>query len=123
MRLERTALEAVGRGLRSLSDSDRSAILGPVGDSGPPLTRQQSVLLAVRRAFLHAVPRQDIVDRLIIPLNDNAEVRNAQVAVPGEPVARVGNTILDQSVRATARRRKFCVPSRPCLTLVSAVGS
>jgi peptide/nickel transport system substrate-binding protein len=41
--------------------------------------------LAVRRAFLHAVPRQDIVDRLIVPLNENAEVRNAQVAVPGEP--------------------------------------
>jgi peptide/nickel transport system substrate-binding protein len=41
--------------------------------------------LAVRRAFLHAVPRQDIVDRLIIPLNENATVRNAQVAVPGEP--------------------------------------
>ena len=41
--------------------------------------------LAVRRAFLHAVPRQDIVDRLIIPLNENAIVRNAQVAVPGEP--------------------------------------
>ena len=41
--------------------------------------------LAVRQAFLHAVPRQDIVDRLIIPLNENAVVRNAQVAVPGEP--------------------------------------
>jgi peptide/nickel transport system substrate-binding protein len=40
--------------------------------------------LAVRRAFLHAVPRQDIVDRLIKPLNENATVRNAQVAVPGE---------------------------------------
>ena len=40
--------------------------------------------LAVRRAFLHAVPRQDIVDRLIKPLNENAAVRNAQVAVPGE---------------------------------------
>jgi peptide/nickel transport system substrate-binding protein len=40
--------------------------------------------LAVRQAFLHAVPRQDIVDRLIIPLNENAIVRNAQVAVPGE---------------------------------------
>ena len=40
--------------------------------------------LAVRRAFLHAVPRQDIVDRLIVPLNENAAVRNAQVAVPGE---------------------------------------
>ena len=42
--------------------------------------------LAVRRAFLHAVPRQDIVDRLIIPLNENAIVRNSQVAVPGEPL-------------------------------------
>jgi peptide/nickel transport system substrate-binding protein len=41
--------------------------------------------LAVRQAFLHAVPRQDIVDRLIIPLNENAIVRNAQTAVPGEP--------------------------------------
>ena len=41
--------------------------------------------LAVRQAFLHAVPRQDIVDRLIGPLNENAIVRNAQVAVPGEP--------------------------------------
>ncbi len=40
--------------------------------------------LAVRRAFLHAVPRQDIVDRLIKPLNENAVVRDAQVAVPGE---------------------------------------
>jgi len=41
--------------------------------------------LAVRRAFLHAVPRQDIVDRLIKPLNKNAIVRNAQTAVPGAP--------------------------------------
>ena len=39
----------------------------------------------MRQAFLHAVPRQDIVDRLIIPLNENATVRNAQIAVPGEP--------------------------------------
>lgn len=41
--------------------------------------------LAVRQAFLHAVPRQDIVDRLIVPLNENAIVRNTQTAVPGEP--------------------------------------
>jgi peptide/nickel transport system substrate-binding protein len=38
---------------------------------------------AVRQAFLHAVPRQDIVDRLIKPLNENAVVRNAQTEVPG----------------------------------------
>ena len=45
----------------------------------------EETALAVRKAFLHAVPRQDIVDRLIIPLNENAVVRNAQMAVPGEP--------------------------------------
>ncbi len=45
----------------------------------------EATALAVRQAFLHAVPRQDIIDRLIIPLNENAVVRDAQVAVPGEP--------------------------------------
>jgi peptide/nickel transport system substrate-binding protein len=39
--------------------------------------------LAVRQAFLHAVPRNDIVERLIKPLNENAVVRNAQTEVPG----------------------------------------
>jgi peptide/nickel transport system substrate-binding protein len=59
-----------------------------VNNGGPfdPATYggDEAQALAVRRAFLHAVPRQDIVDRLIIPLNENATVRNAQVAVPGE---------------------------------------
>lgn len=41
--------------------------------------------LAVRQAFLHAVPRQDIIDRLIIPLNENAEVRQSFNEVPGSP--------------------------------------
>jgi len=45
----------------------------------------EATALAVRQAFLHAVPRADIVERLIIPLNENAVVRDAQVAVPGEP--------------------------------------
>jgi peptide/nickel transport system substrate-binding protein len=40
---------------------------------------------AVRQAFLHAVPRQDIVDRLIKPLNENAVVREAFTEVPGAP--------------------------------------
>ena len=40
---------------------------------------------AVRQAFLLAVPRQDIVDRLIVPLNENAEVRNSLTQVPGSP--------------------------------------
>ncbi len=33
--------------------------------------------LAVRTAFLTAVPRQTIVDNLIVPLNPKAEVRNS----------------------------------------------
>lgn len=41
---------------------------------------------AVRQAFLLAVPRQDIVDRLIVPLNENAEVRNSLTQVPGSPL-------------------------------------
>lgn len=41
---------------------------------------------AVRQAFLLAVPRQDIVDRLIVPLNENAEVRESLTQVPGSPL-------------------------------------
>ena len=33
--------------------------------------------LAVRQAFLKTIPRQEIVDRLIIPLNPDAELRNS----------------------------------------------
>ena len=39
----------------------------------------------VREAFLKTVPRQEIVDRLIVPLNENATVRNSLTAVPGSP--------------------------------------
>lgn len=51
---------------------------------------------AVREAFLKTLPRQEIVDRLIVPLNENAEVRNTVMAVPGSPgydalVAENGN--------------------------------
>jgi len=40
---------------------------------------------AVRQAFLLAVPRADIVERLIVPLNENAEVRQSLTRVPGSP--------------------------------------
>jgi peptide/nickel transport system substrate-binding protein len=40
---------------------------------------------AVRQAFLLSIPRQEIVDRLIVPLNENAEVRNSLTRVPGSP--------------------------------------
>ncbi|WP_298459483.1 ABC transporter family substrate-binding protein [uncultured Cellulomonas sp.] len=41
---------------------------------------------AVRQAFLKTIPRQQIVDRLITPLNPNAELRNSYTVVPGSPM-------------------------------------
>ena len=40
---------------------------------------------AVRQAFLKTIPRQQIVENLIQPLNPNAEVRNSYTVVPGSP--------------------------------------
>jgi peptide/nickel transport system substrate-binding protein len=39
--------------------------------------------LEARRSFLLTIPRQEIVDRLIVPLNPEAVVRNSLVFVPG----------------------------------------
>ncbi|GAB2456832.1 ABC transporter family substrate-binding protein [Xylanimonas ulmi] len=39
----------------------------------------------VRQAFLLAVPRQQIIDTLIRPLQDDAEMRNSFLFVPGAP--------------------------------------
>ncbi|MHA7133946.1 ABC transporter family substrate-binding protein [Oerskovia turbata] len=39
----------------------------------------------VRQAFLLTIPRQTIVDNLIVPLNPDAEVRNSQILIPGSP--------------------------------------
>ena len=39
--------------------------------------------LAVRQAFLKTIPRQDIVDKLIKPINANANVVNSQTTLPG----------------------------------------
>jgi len=39
----------------------------------------------LREAFLKTVPRQQIVDTLIVPLNPEAEVRNSQLFLPGAP--------------------------------------
>ena len=39
----------------------------------------------VRKAFLLAIPRNEIVDKLIKPLNPSAEVRTATLFIPGAP--------------------------------------
>jgi peptide/nickel transport system substrate-binding protein len=41
--------------------------------------------LAVRQAFLTCIPRQEIIDKLIIPLNPNAEIRQSYNVLPGAP--------------------------------------
>jgi peptide/nickel transport system substrate-binding protein len=41
--------------------------------------------LAVRKAFLQALPRQDILDKLIKPLNPDATLDDSQVLLPGAP--------------------------------------
>lgn len=40
---------------------------------------------AVRLAFLKTIPRQEILDKLIIPLQPDATLRNSQNIVPGAP--------------------------------------
>ncbi|WP_306233661.1 ABC transporter family substrate-binding protein [Agrococcus beijingensis] len=39
--------------------------------------------LEARQSFLMTIPRQEIIDRLIVPLNPEATVRNSAVFVPG----------------------------------------
>ena len=39
--------------------------------------------LLVRQAFLHAVPRNEIVEKLIKPIDPDAEVRNSFLRTPG----------------------------------------
>lgn len=39
----------------------------------------------VRRAFLHAIPRQEVIDKLITPVQDGAEVRNSFLITAGAP--------------------------------------
>lgn len=41
---------------------------------------------AVRQAFLHLIPRNEIVEKLIVPLNPNAVVRNSFTQITGSPM-------------------------------------
>ena len=54
----------------------------------------EAAALAVRQAFLKTIPRQEILDRLIIPLNPDAFVRNSftqDVSFPGYEAIATGN--------------------------------
>ena len=45
----------------------------------------KSKALLVRQAYLHGLPRQEIIDKLIKPIVPDAEVRNSFLRVPGTP--------------------------------------
>ena len=59
-----------------------------VNNGGPfdPATYggDEAKALAVRQAFLKTIPRQEIVDKIIKPLNPEAEVRNANLVSPAD---------------------------------------
>ena len=64
--------------------------LDVVFDNGGPFDPatyggDEEVARLVRQAFLSTVPRQQIVDTLIRPLNPDAQVRNSLTIVPGAP--------------------------------------
>ena len=46
----------------------------------------EDTALKVRQAFLKLIPRQEIVEKLIVPLNPEAEVRESYNTVPGSPM-------------------------------------
>ncbi len=62
-----------------------------VGNGGPfdaaTYGGDEAKALAVRQAFLKVIPRQEILDKLIKPLQPDAELRNSQIFLPGTPGA------------------------------------
>ena len=87
------------KGLAALSDSGVKTVIGASGsyehvdlvfaNGGPfdPKTYggDQAKATKVAQAFLKTIPRQDIVDRLIKPMDPNATVRDSFTQVPGSP--------------------------------------
>jgi peptide/nickel transport system substrate-binding protein len=87
-----TALSAddvVSKGITfdTTSDSTYEHIDLTFNNKGPfdPATYggDEAKALAVRKAFLKTIPRTDIVDKLIKPINATAEVVNSQTTLPG----------------------------------------
>jgi len=64
----------------------------------------------VRQAFLFTIPREEIVERLIQPLDPNAEVRNSLTQAPGAPAYNAitaGNRSTEFNVQDIARARQL----------------
>lgn len=86
-----TAVEDLGEGFDFMSTEDATYehIDMAQNNNGPfdPATYggDAEKAKAVRQAFLHLVPRNEIVEKLIVPLNPDATVRNSFTAIPGSP--------------------------------------
>lgn len=72
-----------------------------VGNGGPfdPATYggDAGKALKVRQAFLKTLPRQEIIDKLIKPLDAKAQIRNSYTTVPGSPAYDAISTESGQS--------------------------
>lgn len=87
-----TALNAIAsKGIKTLSTSDATyEHIDLVMNNGGPFDPKTyggdaDKAKAVRQAFLKTIPRSEIVDKLIKPINPNASVDNSQTILPGAP--------------------------------------
>ncbi len=86
-----SSLEALGDGYNIITqDEGTYEHVDLMFDNGGPFDPatyggDEATALAVRQAFLKLIPRQDIIDRLILSLNPEAEIRNSYTSIPGSP--------------------------------------
>ena len=86
-----TALEELGDGFDVITGIEGTyEHIDLMFDNGGPFDPatyggDEDTALAVRQAFLKLIPRQEIVDRIISPLNPDAEVRESYTQIPDSP--------------------------------------
>lgn len=86
-----TALEELGDGFDVITGIEGTyEHIDLMFDNGGPFDPatyggDEDTALAVRQAFLKLIPRQEIVERIISPLNPDAEVRNSYTQIPDAP--------------------------------------
>ncbi|WP_022918465.1 ABC transporter family substrate-binding protein [Ruania albidiflava] len=86
-----TALEELGDGFDVITGIEGTyEHIDLMFDNGGPFDPatyggDEDTALAVRQAFLKLIPRQEIVERIITPLNPDAEVRNSYTQIPDSP--------------------------------------
>ena len=86
-----TALEELGDGFEVITGIEPTyEHVDLVFTNGGPFDPEtydgdEDTARAVREAFLKLLPRQEIIDRIISPLNPEAEVRDSYTQVPGAP--------------------------------------